>query len=94
MRQIQPRYSLKHKGKTHSHLRKWYFSMNKTNGRPDLPIAPAVTLNPKELQDKGLDSFWEVFHNRAAESEAQQSQNRQQDVSPVCSITEELRWLN
>lgn len=68
--------------------------MDKTNGRGNIPIAPAVTLNPKELRDKGLDSFWEVFHSRAAESEAQESQNRQQDVSPVCSITEELHWLN
>lgn len=50
--------------------------MNKTNGRVDLPNASAEALNPKGLQDKGLYSFWKLFHGRAAESEAQESQNR------------------
>lgn len=43
--------------------------MNKTNGRADLPIVPAVTLKQKELQDKGC-TLSGKFHGRAAESEA------------------------
>lgn len=70
--------------------RKWYFSMNKTNERADLLIAPAVTLNLKELQDKGFSSSWKM----AVKSEGQDSHNRQWDASLVCSTTKKLLLLN
>lgn len=47
--------------------------MNKTNEGADLLIAPAVTLNLKELQDKGFSSFWKM----AGKSEGQDSHNKQ-----------------